>query len=229
MSSVDVQSVLDGLAPPAAGRRRPPALETRPLDPPAGRVARAALALDLGRVPLPPRSRALLAGSTEGMGDVEAAVVRWTRARLEALVRGLVAGEVRVAAFRPDAAGLTGLGPGLTPTGDDLLVGLAAMSRRLVGAGLLEPRSAVAFETTLAGLPAEGTTPTARALLEAASRGTFPVVLADFVEAFGGTDVRPDRLRLLAERLAAIGAHSGADLLAGALALVTALVEQERP
>jgi hypothetical protein len=162
------------------------------------------------------------------MGDVEAAVVRWTHARLVALVRGLVAGEVRVAAFRPDAAGLTGLGPGLTPTGDDLLVGLAAMLRRLVGGGLVEPRSAVAFETTLAGLPAEGTTPAARALLEAASRGAFPVVLADFVEAFGGADSGPDRLRLFAERLAAIGAHSGSDLLAGALALATALVEQEK-
>ncbi|MHB8797234.1 MAG: oxamate carbamoyltransferase subunit AllH family protein [Thermoanaerobaculia bacterium] len=229
MSSIDVQSVLEGLAPPAASRRRRLALETRPLDPPAGRVVRAALVLDLGRVPVPPRSRALLTGSAEGLGDVEAAVVRWTHARLVALVRGLVAGEVRVAAFRPDAAGLTGLGPGLTPTGDDVLVGLAAMSRRLVGGGLLEPRAAVAFETTLAGLPAEGTTPAARALLEAASRGAFPVVLADLVEAFGGTDVPTDRLRLLAERLAAIGAHSGTDLLAGALALVEALVGQERP
>ncbi len=229
MSSVDVPSVLDGLAQHGEGQRRPPALETRPLDPPPGRVRRAALVLDLARVPVPPRSRALLTGSDEGLGDVDAAVVRWTHARLVALVRGLVGGEVRVAAFRPDAAGLTGLGPGLTPTGDDLLVGLAAMSRRLVGGGLLEPRSAVAFETTLTGLPAEGTTPAARALLDAASRGAFPVVLADFVEAFGGMDSRPDRLRLLAERLVAIGAHSGTDLLAGALALVTALVEQEKP
>ena len=229
MSSADVQSVLDGLAPPASKRRRPPALETRPLDPPPGRVLRAALVLDLARVPVPPRSHALLTGSGEGLGEVEAAVVRWTHARLLALVRGLVGNEVRVAAFRPEAAGLTGLGPGLTPTGDDLLVGLAAMSRRLVGGGLLEPRSAVAFETTLAGLPAEGTTSAARALLEAAFRGTFPVVLADFVEAFGGMDSEPDRLRLLAARLVALGAHSGTDLLAGALALVTALVEQEKP
>ena len=53
-------------------------------------------------------------------------------------------------------AALTGLGPGLTPTGDDLLVGLAAMSQRLVGGGLVEARAAVAFSTSLAGLPSGG-------------------------------------------------------------------------
>jgi hypothetical protein len=163
------------------------------------------------------------------MGDVEAAVVRWTHARLVALVRGLVGGEVRVAAFRPDAAGLTGLGPGLTPTGDDLLVGLAAMSRRLVGGGLLEPRSAARSRP-----PSPDCRPRRRPRPRGRSSrrrpgGVFPVLLADFVEAFGGVDSGPDRLRLLAERLAAIGAHSGTDLLAGALALVTALVEQEKP
>ena len=229
MSSTDVQSVLDGLGPSESERGRLPALEMRPLDPPAGRILRAGLVLDLGRISVPPRSLALLTGSTEGLGEVEAAVVRWSHARLVALSKGLVAGEVRVSAFRPDVAGLTGLGPGLTPTGDDLLVGLAAMSRRLVGGGLVEPRAAVAFEKSLAGLPAEGTTPAARALLEAASRGSFPVVLADFVEACGGPDVQADRLRLVAERLTGIGAHSGSDLLAGTLALMTALVEQERP
>lgn len=228
MSSHGDLSVLDGLGPSASERPRLPALEMRPLDPPAGRISRAGLVLDLGCIPVPPRSLALLTGAADGLDEIEAAVVRWSHARLQALVRCLVAGEVRVTAFRPDAAGLTGLGPGLTPTGDDLLTGLAAMSRRLVGGGLVEPRAAVAFEKTLAGLPAEGTTPAAHALLDAASRGTFPVVLADVVEAVGSADARGDRLRLLAERLAAIGAHSGNDLLAGALALATALVEQER-
>ena len=53
------------------------------------------------------------------------------------------------------------------------------------------------------------------------------LVLADLVEAFGNPDAGPDRLRDLASRLAATGAHSGADLLAGALALVRGVVGVE--
>jgi hypothetical protein len=153
--------------------------------------------------------------------------VRWAHARVESLVRTLLSGDVRVVSYRPDAAALTGLGPGLTPTGDDLLVGLAAMARRLVGGGLVEARAAVAFGTSLAGLPAGGTTPAAQKLLEGASRGTFPVVLADLVEALGSPNAETGRLRTLTDRLTAIGAHSGADLLAGALALVHGAVDSQ--
>lgn len=227
MTSIDVQAALDTLASGGRAKRRRTPLPTRPLDPPAGRVARASLVLDLACVPVPARSRALLAGTDAGLGAVDGAVVRWSHARLRSLVEALLAGEVRVAAYRPDAAALTGLGPGLTPTGDDLLVGLAAMSRRLVGGGLVDARAAVAFGTTLGGLPAGGTTPTAQKLLVDASGGVFPVVLADLVEALGSPSAEAERLRSLAERLVSTGAHSGADLLAGALALARGVVEQE--
>ncbi len=219
--------VLEGARVETTGKKRAP-LPSRPLDPPAGRISRASLVLDLACVPLPPRSRALLDGEgEEELGVVDAAIARWARARLLALVATLLSGDVRVVAYRPDASALTGLGPGLTPTGDDLLTGLAAMSRRLVGGGLVEARAAVAFATSLAGLSRFDTTPAARHLLVQASTGVFPVVLADLVEAFGNPHAGPDRLRDLATRLAATGAHSGADLLAGALALVRGVVGAE--
>lgn len=167
----------------------------------------------------------LLSGKGGANGSVEERVVGWAHARLKALVATLVSGDVRVAAYRADAAGLTGLGPGLTPTGDDLLVGLAAMARRLAGGGLVDVRAAVAFSTVLAGLPAEETTEAAHLLLRTASEGSFPAVLAAAVELLGNPHADAESLRTATARLASIGAHSGADLLAGALALVHGVVD----
>lgn len=213
--------------PGAASESTPvrPPLPCRELDPLPGPVSRASLVLDLACVSLPARTRALLSGDGGDPDSVERRVFRWAHARVGALVATLVSGDVRVAAYRPDAAALTGLGPGLTPTGDDLLVGLAAMSRRLAGGGLLEVRAAVAFSTVLAGLPAEETTPAAHLLLQNASRGLFPSVLATAVELIGNPHADAESLRTVTERLAATGAHSGADLLAGALVLVQGVVD----
>ena len=201
------------------------ALPCRELDPLPGPVSRASLVLDLACVFVPARTRALLSGDGGVPESVDERVFRWAHARLQSLVATLLAGDVRVAAYRPDAAALTGLGPGLTPTGDDLLVGLAAMSRRLVGGGLVEARAAVAYSTALAGLPASETTPAAHLLLRNASEGRFPAVLASAVEMLGNPNADAETLRTLTERLAAVGAHSGADLLAGALALAHGAVD----
>jgi hypothetical protein len=225
LNEADVSAALAAAAGPPVRRREP--LPSRRLDPPAGRLSRASLVLDLACVPLPARTRALLTGETGGFGPVDAAIVKWARARVGSLVRTLLSGDVRVVSYRPDAAALTGLGPGLTPTGDDLLVGLAAMARRLVGGGLLEARAAVAFATSLAGLAGADTTPAARKLLTQAASGSFPFVLADFVEAIGNPSARPEHLREITDRLTSTGAHSGADLLAGAVALVNGVIEQE--
>jgi hypothetical protein len=210
--------------PPAPEPRRPP-LPCRDLDPLPGPISRATLVLDLACVSQPARTRALLTGEGGAADSVESRVFRWAHARVGALVAALLSGDVRVAAYRPEAAALTGLGPGLTPTGDDLLVGLAAMARRLAGGGLLEIRAAVAFSSVLAGLPAEETTSAAHHLLRNASEGRFPAVLATAVELIGNPHADAESLREATERLAATGAHSGADLLAGALALVRGVVD----
>lgn len=224
MRGVDVESLLGSAVKPA--RDREP-LPCRELDPLPGPVSRASLVLDLACIFVPARTRALLSGQGGAPGSVEETVVKWAHARVRSLVGTLLSGDVRVVAYRPDAAALTGLGPGLTPTGDDLLVGLAAMSQRFVGGGLLEARAAVAFTTSLAGLPAGETTPAAQHLLQNASRGHFPSVLASAVEMLGNPHADPESLRTLTVRLAAIGAHSGADLLAGALALVHGVIDRE--
>lgn len=202
-----------------------PALACRELEPSPGPVSRASLVLDLACVHLPARTGALLTGRGGERGSVEERVFRWAHARLRSLVGALLSGDARVASYRSDAAALTGLGPGLTPTGDDLLVGLAAMSRRLVGGGLVEARAAAAFGTAIAGLPAGETTPAAQDLLRNASEGRFPAILASVVEMIGNPHADAGSILTLTRRLAALGAHSGADLLAGALALVHGVVE----
>lgn len=222
MRAFDLPRLLEAVPSSDPGR---PALPCRVLDPLPGPVSRASLVLDLACIHVPPRTRMLLSGKGGASGSVEELVIGWAHARLKSLVATLVSGDVRVAAYRADAAGLTGLGPGLTPTGDDLLVGLAAMARRLAGGGLVDVRAAVAFTTVLAGLPAGETTDAARGLLRAASEGRFPAVLATAVELLGNPHADAESLRTVTARLAATGAHSGADLLAGVLALVHGVVD----
>lgn len=222
MRAAEITSLLDEAVTPA--RVRAP-LPCRELDPLPGPISRASLVLDLACIFLPVRTRALLSGQGGAPGSVEETIVKWAHVRVRSLVGTLLSGDVRVVAYRPDAAALTGLGPGLTPTGDDLLVGLASMSQRLVGGGLVEARAAVAFSTSLAGLPEGETTPAAHRLLQNASKGRFPSVLASAVEMLGNPHADPESLRTLTVRLAETGAHSGADLLAGALALVHGVVD----
>ncbi|HMM34282.1 MAG TPA: DUF2877 domain-containing protein, partial [Thermoanaerobaculia bacterium] len=85
--------------------------------------------------------------------------------------------------------------------------------------------AAVALSTVLAGLPAEETTSAARLLLREASEGRFPAVLATVVELIGNPHADAESLRSAGARLVTTGAHSGADLLAGALALVQGVVD----
>ncbi len=216
------------LAPPVPARRPAPErapLPCRPLVAPPGRLERASLDRDLAAIPLPERSRALLAGDVVGLDEVGAAVVLEVHGHLAALVTTLGSGKADVVAYRPHVRALTGLGPGLTPTGDDLLVGLAAAARRLASGGLLAPRAASAYAESLAGLPAGQTTSVAHDLLLRASAGLFPAVLAAVVEGLGRGDGDFDLLVERVRQLVTTGAHSGADLLAGAFALVRGVVD----
>lgn len=222
MRATELTVLLEQAAPRPPAR---PSLPCRGLEPLPGPVSRASLVLDLACVFRPARTRALLTGQGGEPGSVESLVLKWAHARLVSLVGTLLSGDVRVVSYRPDAAALTGLGPGLTPTGDDLLVGLSAMARRLAAGGLVERQAAIAFSTSLAGLPAEETTPAAHLLLQNAAKGLFPEVLASVVEMLGNPHAATESLRAVTGRLAATGAHSGADLLAGALALVHGVVD----
>lgn len=100
---------------------------------------------------------------------------------------------------------LVGWGPGLTPSGDDVLVGLAA------GAALgPRRRGAGALSGTAARMARTRTTFVSQALLEAAAAGAFPPAL----NALGLARDAAARDAAVA-RVACIGSRSGLDLLVG--------------
>jgi hypothetical protein len=207
------------------------------------RAAPAPVALDvlaghLGTVRLPARTTALL--DRVGTGGpprrvwsdpdavdssvarepvpLEALVVELLAERLTRLLDGLF--EVTEPPnITPLARALSGLGPGLTPTGDDLLVGIAAACRRLVAGESWPATRGDVLSAALAEMGDTGTTAVAREMVGRAALGQFPEVLTGFVELLGDRNVRPDHVQAAAGRLAAIGAHSGADMLAGVVAL----------
>ena len=123
------------------------------------------------------------------------------------VVEGLQSGEVR-RAVEP-ASSLVGLGPGATPSGDDLLVGLSA--------GLLAicHPTARPFARQVADAAAGRTTALAETFLWHAGRGEF----AERVQRTAGAVLSGDepRMRQAVRDELAWGASSGADLLGGML------------
>ena len=110
---------------------------------------------------------------------------------------------------------LIGLGEGLTPSCDDLLVGLAgfmygASNDPLLGA--YAKRTTAWLGEELAS--AEGrTTPVAAHFLSAAGRGRFSERVKDLLEAVFAADEK--RMERASERLIEYGATSGIDLMCG--------------
>lgn len=103
------------------------------------------------------------------------------------------------------AAVLGGLGPGLTPAGDDVLAGVL-LARRVLGGPGAEPE----LRAVAGGV---ATTELSAALLAWAARGQAVEPVHDLLGALAAGD----RLAAAAgvERVAALGASSGADLLLG--------------
>jgi hypothetical protein len=133
------------------------------------------------------------------------------RLRLIALAEAYRHGDARAIAHA--VHGLVGLGPGLTPAGDDALIGwLAGIA--LLGA---DRRCEVLRQALRARLGR--TTDVSRAHLEDALAGEFSEPLAQFANALARTPAEAQRA--LAD-LAALGATSGLDAAAGLLAAVEA-------
>ncbi|MGV8038935.1 MAG: DUF2877 domain-containing protein [Thermoanaerobaculaceae bacterium] len=116
-------------------------------------------------------------------------------------------------------AALSGLGPGMTPTGDDLLLALLVTGRHLVSGGVIHETALARLGRAVMSSPRGRTTPAAERLLQEACAGHAPSPLARFVEALGRPEVTDDDLARRCACLVATGAHSGADWLAGTLAL----------
>jgi Protein of unknown function (DUF2877) len=143
----------------------------------------------------------------------QSSMVRRARGSRARLVTALRSGDH--AAALEAAAVLVGLGPGLTPSGDDLLVGTAAV---LVA---WEWPGAHSFLAACARQARGRTTPEALDLLRHAAHGRFAQPLHDVVGALDADD--PATARWATSRLATVGATSGGDLLAGVLAGVAAV------
>ncbi|MCI0547904.1 MAG: DUF2877 domain-containing protein [Candidatus Rokubacteria bacterium] len=109
-------------------------------------------------------------------------------------------------AFIRASLGLIGLGEGLTPAGDDILVGALAALHRFAPEWLAE-HPGIGAELAAAG---RTTTPIARDFLEHALAGAFSELVLDVVAA-----PTAEAARALARRLLGFGATSGGDTLAG--------------
>jgi hypothetical protein len=174
----------------------------------------------------PPRPRGLGAAAPSRL----AGAVRWLTGRVadpldsagQAAVADLVQALAIGASPAPAVARLLGRGPGLTPTGDDVLAG-ALVCLNALGA----PAAAVLGQAVLAAAPSATTTVSA-ALLRHAARGECVPQLADLLDAVGadgvgqrgtvgGADPAAGALPRTAGALLAVGNCSGAGLLHGVI------------
>ena len=141
--------------------------------------------------------------------------------RLDALHVALARGDL--AAFETAALRVLGLGPGLTPSGDDLLGGVFFVLTHAP-----RPDWVKALPDVHARLRAECATATnviSAALLSDLMDGHGYRVLHDFVAALDGG--RRHDIACAATALLRLGASSGADLMAGVMLALTALPSSE--
>jgi hypothetical protein len=114
--------------------------------------------------------------------------------------------------------GLVGLGIGSTPSGDDLLVGLAAGLTALCTAS---DKAGRRLQGVLSGLRGEGgsalarTAPASRQALAAALEASFPESLCRLIGDLGAYVADADRIRTSTRHILALGATSGASMLGG--------------
>jgi hypothetical protein len=111
------------------------------------------------------------------------------------------------------AARVGGRGPGLTPSGDDVLAGVLVVARLLWG-----PAAGPRLDAVAAGVV---TTEIARAFLAWAARGQCIAPVHDWLAAVASG--RPEELAAAQRSLVAVGASSGAHLAAGLALAVSQL------
>lgn len=175
-----------------------------------GRAPSEGLAALLGR----PRSGAQL--------PPVAAAAREPSARLRERLRAAFAsGETPAPRDLGCLESLLGLGPGLTPSGDDFIVG-ALVALHLLGCGELRD----ALWRSLRALAPESTNEISGAHLSAAARGFASAALHDILnDVLAGN---ADRLDARIRAIDAIGHTSGWDALAGAVAVLHAWSDASR-
>jgi hypothetical protein len=142
---------------------------------------------------------------------LEAALLARARPALEALAAACES-DAAPAAVEP-ATRLLGLGPGLTPAGDDV-VGGALFARAVLGRSGAADRAAwAATAAAVVAAARERTHPVSAALLADLAAATGHAPLLDLVAALA--EGRPDAALPAARRFVAIGHSSGWDVVAG--------------
>jgi len=163
-------------------------------------------------------------GRRASIDPFAAAVAARVRDGVDAIERGERAGD-RATVARAVAA-LLGLGPGLTPTGDDVLTGILLVAAQ-PGSRIRFVPEALAAE--LAARPDATTVVSRTTLLEALrgrARQRLMILLERLAEPFPGDRSSDARLRRAAADVLGIGHTSGTDILSG---IVTGLrLERER-
>ncbi len=142
------------------------------------------------------------------------------RSLFDWLKKGLAgaAGDLACASTAHEIQGLIGLGPGLTPSGDDLLGG-CMIALHALG----QERIAQALGHLVLTQAPERTTTVSLAHLRCAAEGQGAEALHDTIRVLcAGSN---EGFRLCLDRIAAIGATSGWDALAGVYLALRALLE----
>jgi len=120
-------------------------------------------------------------------------------------------------------AQVIGLGPGLTPSGDDFLSGLLSLLWYLE-----EEEDISIYKRNLLQemIPrAHETTPVSRAFLEAAMKGEFTESILDLYKVMGSKDI--EKSKEILRNISRLGHSSGTDTLAGVLFGIIVVGERE--
>jgi hypothetical protein len=185
-------------------------------------VDRTTLRQHLRKLVLPERTASILPSEGRREATIEAALVGTLGEALADLIFCLCSDDS--ADIRQSVRALAGLGPGLTPSGDDILVGLLAEAAVLEQSGLLTPSRVERLRAAVAS--AGKTTPVAAEMRRHALSGDFPEALVRFTECLGNPGDKSSRVLAQQERLVSQGATSGSDFLAGVVALASAAASQ---
>lgn len=208
LSQTDGSGIVIDLGSSSAWQPKPP--PTRPpdrrlLDHSLDRLRKLAVA----RTPPDGLLKLVLDRTIEPAGAFERVAIVPLRALPRQAVAWLDNGDMQIVKSLND---LLGLGPGLTPSGDDMIAGLL-VACHAIGRG----PAALDLWHRLAPSAGRRTTPISLAHLSAAGEGLGAAPLHDLLEAL--IDHREDRLPKALDAVAGIGHCSGFDALGGLLVL----------
>jgi Protein of unknown function (DUF2877) len=119
--------------------------------------------------------------------------------------------------------GLAGLGPGLTPSGDDVLGGVAAIMALLSPQLSADSISRKHIASTIAAVAKPRTTKLSAVLLEFAARGEVSEPIGTLLLSLNLPTEEFEAVQKAADRVLAFGASSGGDILLGILLGLRAL------